>query len=94
MDGLQAQASQLEHAHAQRLLEVTARHHLELDAETERLRDSQFEAEQALETREKAHRQRVKGLEEQVFEVYVWGLWFGRPFNFVLHVCVCAFAGH
>ncbi|KAM8874513.1 uncharacterized protein crocc2 isoform 2-T2 [Spinachia spinachia] len=63
---VQAQASQLEHAHAQRLLKVTARHHHELDTETNRLRDSQFQAEQALDTREKAHRQRVKGLEEQV----------------------------
>ncbi|XP_034736357.1 rootletin [Etheostoma cragini] len=63
---VQAQISQLEHSHAQRLLEVTARHHQELDMETERLRDSQLQAERALETREKAHRQRVKCLEEQV----------------------------
>ncbi|XP_034387086.1 rootletin [Cyclopterus lumpus] len=63
---VQAQVSQLEHAHAQRLLEVTARHHQELDLDTDRLRDSQFQAEHALETREKAHRQRVKCLEEQV----------------------------
>lgn len=65
---LQAQISQLEHSHAQRLLEVTARHYQELDLETDRLRDSQLEAERALETREKAHRQRVKCLEEQVFQ--------------------------
>ncbi|XP_034438966.1 rootletin isoform X1 [Hippoglossus hippoglossus] len=63
---LQAQISQVEHSHAQRLLEVTARHHQELDLETDRLRDSQFQAEHALESREKAHRQRVKCLEEQV----------------------------
>ncbi|AWP11438.1 putative rootletin-like [Scophthalmus maximus] len=63
---LQAHISQLEHCHAQRLLEVTARHHQELDLEMDRLRDSQLQAEQALETREKAHRQRVKCLEEQV----------------------------
>lgn len=62
----QAHISQLEHCHAQRLLEVTARHHQELDLEMDRLRDSQLQAEQALETREKAHRQRVKCLEEQV----------------------------
>ncbi|XP_068447240.1 rootletin isoform X3 [Clinocottus analis] len=66
LQAVQARASQLEHAHTQRLLEVTARHHQELDLETDRLRDSQFQAEQALETREKAHRHRVKCLEEQV----------------------------
>lgn len=33
----QAHISQLEHSHAQRLLEVTARHHQELDMETDRL---------------------------------------------------------
>lgn len=63
----QAQLTQQEHAHAQRLLEVTARHHQELDMETDRLRDAQLQAEQALESREKAHRQRVRCLEEQVF---------------------------
>ncbi|TNN74181.1 putative ciliary rootlet coiled-coil protein 2 [Liparis tanakae] len=66
LQAVQAQVSQLEHAHAQRLLEVTARHHQELDLDTDRLRESQFQAEHALETREKAHRQRVKCLEEQV----------------------------
>ena len=34
--------------------------------ETERLRTAQFQAERTLEARERAHRQRVKGLEEQV----------------------------
>nr|XP_057928909.1 rootletin [Doryrhamphus excisus] len=63
---LQAHISQLEHTHAQRLLEVTVRHHQELDAETEHLRSAQLQAEQALESREKAHRQRVKCLEDQV----------------------------
>lgn len=63
----QAQISQLEHSHAQRVLEVTARHHQELDLEMDRLRDCQLQAERALECREKAHRQRVKCLEEQVF---------------------------
>lgn len=62
----QAQTSQLERSHAQHLLELTARHHRELDSETDRVRDAQLQAEQALESREKAHRQRVKGLEEQV----------------------------
>ena len=34
--------------------------------ETERLRSAQIQAERMLEARERAHRQRVKGLEEQV----------------------------
>ena len=34
--------------------------------ETERLRSSQIQAERTLEARERSHRQRVKGLEEQV----------------------------
>ncbi|XP_077390200.1 uncharacterized protein sned1 isoform X5 [Festucalex cinctus] len=59
---LQARVGQLEQAQAQRLLEVTARHHREMEAATERTRDAQ----QALEIREKAHRQRVKCLEDQV----------------------------
>nr|XP_054604928.1 rootletin [Nothobranchius furzeri] len=66
LETLQAQISQLEHSHAQHLLEVTARHRQELDSETHRLRDSRLQAEQALETRERAHRQRVQCLEEQV----------------------------
>ena len=34
--------------------------------ETERLRSAQLAAEKMLEAREKAHRQRIKGLEETV----------------------------
>ncbi|XP_061895361.1 rootletin-like isoform X3 [Entelurus aequoreus] len=63
---LQAHISQLEHTHTQRLLEVTVRHHQELDAETACLRGAQLQAEQALQSRERAHRQRVKCLEDQV----------------------------
>lgn len=69
---VQAQISELEHSHAQRLLKETARHHQELDLETDRLRDGQLQAEQALETREKAHRQRVRCLEEQVFLYFLY----------------------
>lgn len=78
MKCLQAQISQFEHSHTQHLLEVTARHHQELDLETDRLRVSQLQAEQALESREKAHRQRVKCLEEQVFSFYClpWAVFF------------------
>ncbi len=67
---LQSQISILEQTHSQRLLEVTACHRQELDLQTERMRDSQQQAERALEAREKAHRQRVHCLEEQVWESY------------------------
>nr|XP_046197724.1 ciliary rootlet coiled-coil protein 2-like [Oncorhynchus gorbuscha] len=58
--------TQLERSHAQHLLEVTSHHRREMDSETERLRATQLQAERALETRERAHRQRVTVLEEQV----------------------------
>lgn len=40
--------------------------HLELQQEVERLRSAQVRTERTLEARERAHRQRVSGLEEQV----------------------------
>ena len=46
--------------------------------ETERLRTAQMQAERTLEARERAHRQRVKGLEEQV------GIWDHVSLNLVL----------
>ena len=48
------------------LIDFTTRNRRENEAETERIRSSQTAAERALEAREKAHRARVKGLEEQV----------------------------
>ncbi len=52
--------------HYFRLIELTTRHRQETEMETERLRTAQLQAERTLEARERAHRQRVKGLEEQV----------------------------
>ena len=49
-----------------RLIDITSRHHQENDLETERLRSAQLQAERLLEARERAHRQQIKGLEEQV----------------------------
>lgn len=57
---------------------------LELQQEVERLRSAQVQTERTLEARERAHRQRVSGLEEQVqgpplgedgagMEVWGWG---------------------
>ncbi len=60
-----------------RLIDLTTRHRQETEMETERLRSAQFQAERTLEARERAHRQRVKGLEEQV-----------RP-GVCVCVCVC-----
>ena len=51
------------------LIDFTTRNRRENEAETERIRSSQTAAERALEAREKAHRARVKGLEEQVRHV-------------------------
>lgn len=48
------------------LIDLTTRNRRENEAETERIRSSQTAAERALEAREKAHRTRVKSLEEQV----------------------------
>lgn len=53
------------------LIDFTTRNRRETEAETERIRSSQTAAERALEAREKAHRARVKGLEEQVLTVRV-----------------------
>ena len=49
-----------------RLMELAARHRHETDLETERLRSAQLQAEKLLDARERANRQRVRGLEEQV----------------------------
>lgn len=48
------------------MIDFTTRNRRENEAETERIRSSQTAAERALEAREKAHRARVKTLEEQV----------------------------
>jgi len=66
IQSLQAQLSELESQHAQRLIDLTTRHRAETEMETERLRANQNQAERTLESRERTHRQRVKGLEEQV----------------------------
>lgn len=52
--------------HAQQLVELTSRHQLDMELETERLRTAQLQAERTLEARERTHRQKVKILEEQV----------------------------
>ncbi|CAM2119804.1 unnamed protein product [Caretta caretta] len=54
----------MERAHAQCLMELTSRHQLEL--ETERLHSTQLQAERSLESRERAHKQCVKDLEDQM----------------------------
>jgi rootletin len=63
---LQQQLAGAEQEHSQRLIDLTTRHRQETEMETERLRSAQLQAEKMLEARERAHRQRVKGLEETV----------------------------
>lgn len=66
VEGLQSVLNESEHQHAQRMIDFTTRNRRELEAETERIRTSQSAAERALEAREKAHRVRVKALEDQI----------------------------
>lgn len=61
---LQAQLGELEQNHI--VSEQSARLREDAQREAERLRISQREAERALAARERVHRQRIKGLEEQV----------------------------
>lgn len=49
-----------------RLIDLTTRHRAETEMETDRLRQAQIQAERLLESRERANRQKVKGLEETV----------------------------
>jgi rootletin len=66
VQALQGQLASAEQEHSGRLIDLTTRHRQETELETERLRSAQLQAEKMLEARERAHRQRVKGLEEQV----------------------------
>ncbi|KAL0154302.1 hypothetical protein M9458_050415, partial [Cirrhinus mrigala] len=59
-----AQLAEVEQSHS--ASEQAARLREDAQREAERLRVSQREAERTLAARERAHRQRVKGLEEQV----------------------------
>lgn len=49
-----------------RLIDLTTRHRAETEMETDRLRQAQMQAERLLEARERANRQKVKGMEETV----------------------------
>ena len=49
-----------------RLIELTSKHRVDQDRELDRLKNAQRSAEKTLETREKAHRDRVRTLESQV----------------------------
>ena len=75
---LQMQLAEVEQSHSSRLLDLTSRHRAETEMEVDRLRGVALQAERTLEARERAHRQRVKGLEEQV----------------LFHSCVCVWSPH
>ena len=49
-----------------RLVELTSRHRQEVELESERAKQSQSQLEKTQMARERAHKQRVRGLEEQV----------------------------
>lgn len=68
----QAQVVALEQNHSPARLEADEQQ-LELQQEVERLRSAQVQTERTLEARERAHRQRVRGVEEQVLRP--GGLW-------------------
>uniref|UniRef100_A0A8J8ZEH8 Ciliary rootlet coiled-coil, rootletin family member 2 n=1 Tax=Homo sapiens TaxID=9606 RepID=A0A8J8ZEH8_HUMAN len=63
---LQAQMTEMEQAHTQRLQDLTAQHQRDLATEAERLHGARPQATQALESQEWTHQQQVKVLEEQV----------------------------
>ena len=52
--------------HGYRLIDLTTRHRAETEMETDRLRQAQMQAERLLESRERANRQKQKGMEETV----------------------------
>lgn len=58
------------------LIDFNIRNRRETEVETERIRSSQTAAERALEAREKSHRARVKGLEDQVNQFLLHFLFF------------------
>lgn len=60
------QLAEVEQDHARKLVELTSRHRQEIEMESERSRLSQGQLEKTQIARERAHKQRIKGLEEQV----------------------------
>ncbi|XP_053390044.1 rootletin-like [Mercenaria mercenaria] len=73
VQNLQAQLAKAEQQHAQRenalqakLTDLTTRQRADTEMETERLRKAQMQAERLLDSRERANRQKVKGMEETI----------------------------
>ena len=54
-----------------RMMELTERHRKERELETERLCSAQQQSERVLETKERAHRQQLNALEEQVSQLCI-----------------------
>ncbi|VDN10653.1 unnamed protein product [Dibothriocephalus latus] len=65
-----AKLCELEKSYAQRMSQLTMQQRADSGNEVDRLRQSLKQAERALEARERAHRQRVRGLEDQVMGAY------------------------
>ncbi|XP_035219724.1 rootletin-like [Stegodyphus dumicola] len=66
VQNLQAELAELEERHAQRVKDFLKSQSLESKLEDDRLRTALKQAEQIMEAREKTHRQRILGLEEQI----------------------------
>lgn len=66
LHSMNQQLAESEQGHARKLVDITSRHRQEMEMESERSRMSQTQIEKTQVAREKAHKQRIKGLEEQV----------------------------
>lgn len=75
---LQAQMVALEQNPSVAQQESEEQQRRELQQEVERLRSAQVQTERTLEARERAHLQKVRGLEEQVGRCCLWGRWGRR----------------
>lgn len=64
------QLADTEQEHARKLVDITSRHRQEMEMESDRSRQSQTQIEKTQVARERAHKQRIKGLEEQVMVVH------------------------
>lgn len=69
-----------------RLTEIAARHRDEIDREADRSKQSQSHLERTHQARERAHKQRVRGLEEQVCLLF---LRFYFLVSIYLHYMLC-----
>ena len=70
-----------------RLMELSSRRHHDTEFESERLRAAQFHTEKLRDATERANRERVRGLEEQVL-MKLMIIYLLRPSYFTIRVLV------